>query len=93
MRKPRKDGYRETQSKDGTFSCCIKAAVNRILDFYCKLRNINKTDYVNKAVMNQLRQDMKDTKVEISIQDLFKLKNPEKQDVSKYEQMGIPGIE
>lgn len=94
MRKPRNDMYRGgKKSQDGTFSCCIKAAVNIILDFYCKLRNINKTDYVNKAVMKQLQQDMKDTKVEISMQDLFNLKNPEEQDGNKYEQIGIPGIE
>ena len=94
MRKPRDDRYRGgKKSQDGTFSCCIKAAVNIILDFYCKLRNINKTDYVNKTVMKQLQQDMKDTKVEISMQDLFNLKNPEEQDGNKYEQIGIPGIE
>ena len=93
MRKPRNDRYRDTQSQDGTFSCSIKPDVNIFLDFFCKQCNFNKTAYVNKAVMRQLQQDMKDTKVEISMQDLFNLKKPEGKNTDKYEQIGIPGIE
>ena len=96
MRKPRNDKYRDgKKSQDGTLSCTIWAGVHIILDFYCKKMNINKTCYVNEAVKEKLERDMKDTKVEISMQDLFDIKNPEKQNTDKYEQMGfdIPRLE
>ena len=91
MRKPRNDRYRDTQSQDGTFSSNIWADVNIILNFYCKKMNINKTHYVNKAVMRQLQQDMKDTKVEISMQDLFDIKNSAEESASGevYEQIAF----
>ncbi len=91
MRKPRNDRYRDTQSQDGTFSCSIKPDVNIFLDFFCKQCNYNKTAYVNKAVMRQLQQDMKDTKVEISMQDLFDIKNSVEESASGevYEQIAF----
>lgn len=92
----RNDVYRRgKRAKDGTMQSTIWAGVHIILDFYCKKMNINKTYYVNEAVKEKLERDMKDTKAEISMWDLFNLENPEEQDVSKYEQMGfdIPGLE
>ncbi len=90
----RNDKYKKVKkAKDGGAQSNIWAETNIFLDFYCKKRNINKTHYVNKAVMKQLRQDMKDTKVEISMEDLFNLENPDEQNTDKYEQIGIPGIE
>ena len=92
----RNDKYRGgKKSQDGTLSCTIWAGVHIILDFYCKKMNINKTYYVNEAVKEKLERDMKDTKVEISMQDLFDLKNLDGQNTDKYEQMGfdIPGLE
>lgn len=74
-RKKREDGYRRSESKDGSFSCNIRPAVNVILDFFCEKRNYNKTNYVNDIVMKQLQKDMQDTKVEISVQELFDIMN------------------
>ena len=94
MIKPRNDRYRGgKKSQDGTLSCTIWAGVHIILDFYCKKMNINKTYYVNEAVKEKLERDMKDTKAEISMWDLFNLENPDEQNTDGYEQIGIPGIE
>lgn len=90
----RNDGYRVgKRAKDGTMQSTIWAGNHILLDFYCKQTNTNKTYYVNEAVKEKLERDMKDTKVEISVQDLFNLKNLEEQDTDGYEQMGIPEIE
>ena len=92
-RKRNEDGYRDTESKDGTISSRIEWETAMRVKLICKHRNISKTKYINQAVKEKLERDMKDTKVEISVQDLFNLINPEEQDGNKYEQMGIPGIE
>ena len=92
-RKRNEDGYRDTESKDGTISSRIEGKTALGVKFICKHLNISKTKYINQAVKEKLERDMKDTKVEISVQDLFNLINPEEQDGNKYEQMGIPGIE
>lgn len=95
MRKPRDDGYRDTQSKDGTFSCRVNPEVNEPLSYYCKKRNINKKDYCNEAIKEKLERDMQDTKVEVSMKYWYEHERREKQNSNKYEQIGfdIPGLE
>lgn len=92
-RKRNEDGYRDTESKDGTISSRIEGKTALGVKFICKHLNISKTKYINQAVKEKLERDMKDTKVEISVQDLFNLINLEEQNTDGYEQMGIPGIE
>lgn len=90
----RNDRYkRGKMAKDGTMQSTIWAGNHILLDFYCKRNNINKTHYVNEAVKEKLERDMKNTKAEISMWDLFNLENPEGQNTDGYEQIGIPGIE
>jgi len=52
--KKRNDRFRNTDSKNGAFSCHIKKETNRKLTVYCQVMNINKTTYVNDL----LEQDM-----------------------------------
>ena len=87
------DGYRDTESMDGTISASIEKELAVRVKFICKLRNISKKKYINQAVREKLERDMKDTKVEISMEEWFGYMIAKEQTTDKYEQMGIPGIE
>ena len=92
-RKRNEDGYRDTESKDGTISSRIDGKTAMGVKFICKHLNISKTKYINQAVKEKLERDMQDTKIEISMKELLDYMIAKEQNTDKYEQMGIPGIE
>ena len=87
------DGYRDSESMDGTISASIEKELAVRVKFICKHRNISKTKYINQAVKEKLERDMQDTKIEISLEEWFDYMIAKEQTTDKYEQMGIPGIE
>ena len=48
--------YVNKRSNDGTFSCKISPSVNKMLDIYCEINDINKTALVNDTLDRLLRE-------------------------------------
>ena len=92
-RKRNEDGYRDTESKDGTISSTIERETAMRVKLICKHRNISKTKYINQAVKEKLERDIQGDKIEISMEEWFDYMIAKEQTTDKYEQMGIPGIE
>lgn len=86
------DGYRDSESMDGTISASIEKELAVRVKFICKLRNISKKKYINQAVREKLERDMKDTKIEISMEEWFDYKIAKEQTTEKCEQYGIGDI-
>ena len=91
-RKRNEDGYRDTESKDGTISSRIEGKTALGVKFICKHRNISKTKYINQAVKEKLERDMQDTKIEISLEEWFDYMIAKEQTTEKCEQYGIGDI-
>ena len=92
-RKRNEDGYRDTESKDGTISSRIEGETAMRVKLICKHRNISKTKYINQAVKEKLERDIQNAKIEISMEEWFDYVIAKERTTDKYEQMGIPGIE
>lgn len=92
-RKRNEDGYRDTESKDGTISSRIEWETAMRVKLICKHRNISKTKYINQAVKEKLERDMQGAKFEVSAEEWFDYMIAKERTTDKYEQMGIPGIE
>lgn len=63
MRRRNEQGYRDTKSKTGGFQPEINAATAARIAKYCKIKNINKTRFVEKCVnerLDVLEQEMFD---------------------------------
>ena len=54
MRERVENGYRNAISKDGSFSPHIGKTTTERLTRYCKMRNINRTKFVEECVNNRL---------------------------------------
>lgn len=92
-RKRNEDGYRDTESKDGTISSRIEWETAMRVKLICKHRNISKTKYINQAVKEKLERDIQGGKIEISMEEWFDYMIAKERTTDGYEQMGIPGIE
>ena len=92
-RKRNEDGYRDTESKDGTISSRIVGKTALGVKFICKHRNISKTKYINQAVKEKLERDIHGAKFEVSAEEWLDYMIAKERTTDKYEQMGIPGIE
>ena len=51
---PKTNEYLGRESKNGVFSCHIKAEINLMLDLYCKVNGKNKTAYVNEILQKDM---------------------------------------
>lgn len=51
--------YRNTTNKNGEYAPHLPEDVTKKLNAFCKKLNLNRQDYVAKAVMNQLNHDLK----------------------------------
>ena len=92
-RKRNEDGYRDTESKDGTISSRIEWETAMRVKLICKHRNISKTKYINQAVKEKLERDIQGAKFEVSAEEWLDYMIAKERTTDKYEQMGIPGIE
>ena len=55
MRKERiEENYRDSRTKDGTFSPRINKATAERLTKYCRLKNINRTKFVEQCINDRL---------------------------------------
>lgn len=52
----REYGYKNTRSKDESFTCHIRKEVNNKLDIYCSINGLNKTLYVNNLVESDMNE-------------------------------------
>lgn len=51
---PKTNGYVQRQTVNGEFSPRINSEVNKLLDIYCKINGLNKTQYVNDLIAREL---------------------------------------
>lgn len=52
--------YKNTNNKTGEYQAHLPEGVTKRLNAYCKKMNLNRQDYVIKAVQNQLRNDLEE---------------------------------
>ena len=86
------DGYRDSESKDGTISASIEKELAVRVKLICKYRNISKKKYINQAVKEKLERDVQGAKIEISMEEWFDYKIAKEQTTEKCEQYGIGDI-
>ena len=60
---PKTNAFVSRESKNGEFSCHIKKDVNKLLDIYCKVNGLNKTQYVNDVLQKEMEERFKVLKV------------------------------
>ena len=62
---PKTNGYFPRRSVNGEFSPRINSDNNKLLDIFCKINGLNKTQYVNDIVAKELEskfQKLQETK-------------------------------
>jgi len=56
MASEREYKFKNSKSCNGTFSCHIKQDVNEMLTMYCRIKNLNKTKFVNDELYKILNE-------------------------------------
>jgi len=74
MRKAREERtYRETKSKDGTFSPILNKQISQRINRYCEAKNINRTVFVTEVLSERLNFLEREMLMEKSKEELVEI--------------------
>lgn len=65
--------YKNTVSKTGIYTLHINAELNKQISEYCKMKNLNKSKYLNECISKAIRSDESEFLSTLSKEELVQI--------------------